>query len=64
MAGEISGVVAVSPSSKGSVSWDTDIGEMGAGTVGNAGVVVGSMVLSASTSDGESLGRLVRDMIL
>ena len=51
MAGEITGVVATSSSSNGSVSSDTAIGELEAETIGDAGVVAGDVTSSICESN-------------
>lgn len=64
MASEITVVATTSSSSNGSVSSDTAIGEIEVGTIGDAGAEVGNMAPLVSESDDESLGGVVRDMIL
>ena len=56
MVDETTGVLATSFSSKGSVSSDISIGEIGVGSIGNVGVAAGNLVSLFFRSDGESLG--------
>ena len=56
MAGEITGVLATSSSSNGSVSSDAAIGELEAGTAGDAGAVAGDVTSSICESNCGKVG--------
>ena len=64
MTGVTTGVEATSPSSKGSVSPDVAIGDVGFGTMGDAGTVAGDMAPSVTESNGGTMGWESEDMLL
>lgn len=64
MPGVTTGVKATSPSSKGSVSPDVAIGDVGFGSTGDAGTVVGDVTSSICESNGGTIGLESEDMVL